>query len=207
MRRSDKSHGLNVYADVFGIGDTIAVYRGKTMEEKARFTVENVKITGEWTIELTVDKPTDGLACDDLIENLSTNPEVVIKNTRFAKSNGHLRLQTRNRSVVEKCTFTLPFMLTGDTNYWFESSPVNNLTIKNCKFIGKRANIRIIPDFTPTQDAPFYHRGITIANNSFECEAPLYANCAQDIVFSNNRVVGGKEPKFELHDCINVLIH
>ena len=203
-RRSSMSHGLSAYTDVFGVGDEIAVYHGRTMEEKARFTVKDVKITGEWTIELTVDKDTGELDNEDLIENLSTNPEVYFKNTRFAKSNAHLRLQSRGHFAVENCDFTLPILLTGDTNYWFESSPVRDLTIKNCRFIGERATIRIIPEFTPTKAAPFYHSGIKITDNSFDSVSPLYARHAKDIVFKNNRIAGGVKPKLELHDCMNV---
>lgn len=203
-RRSNKSHGLSAYTDVFGDGDKIAVYCGRTMEEKARFTVKAVKITSEWTLELTVDKDAGELESDDLIENLSTNPEVVFKNTRFSKSNTHLRLQTRGKSVIDGCEFTLPLLLTGDTNYWFEASPVNDLTIKGCRFIGERAVIRIIPEFTPTKAAPIYHSDIKITGNSFDSDTPLYANYAKDIVFADNLIAGGGTTKLELHGCQNV---
>lgn len=205
-RRCDRSHGLSAYTGVFGIGDEIAVYRGKTLEEKARFKVEDVKITGEWTVELTVDRDTGELEFDDLIENLSTNPEVVIKNSRFAKSNANLRLQTRGKFLIEGCTFNVWITLTGDTTYWFEASPINDLTIKDCKFIGDRGIIRIVPDFAPTEAAPFYHSGIKIINNCFDSDTPLIANYATDILFENNRITGSKEAKLELNGCQNVQI-
>ena len=141
---------------------------------------------------------------DSLHCSFKLNPEVIFKNTRFAKSNAHLRLQSRGHFAVENCDFTLPILLTGDTNYWFESSPVRDLTIKNCRFIGERATIRIIPEFTPTKAAPFYHSGIKITDNSFDSVSPLYARYAKDIVFKNNRIAGGVKPKLELQDCINV---
>lgn len=202
--RSTLSHGPSAYTGEFGVGDQIAVYNGRTIEEKDRFMVKDVKITGEWIIELTVDKDTCELYNEDLIENLSTNPKVYLKNTRFAKSNAHLRLLSRGNFVVENCDFTLPILLTGDTYYWFESSPVRDLTIKNRRFIGNRATISICPEFTPTKSVPFYHSGIKIMDNGFDCDFPLYAMYAKDIVFKNNQITGGAKPKLEFHDCLNL---
>lgn len=190
-RRSKLSHGLNAYSEVFGVGDEIAVYRGRTMEEKARFTVQEVRITGAWTIELVIDHPAEDLCEEDLIENLSTNPEIFFRNTRFAKSNAHLRLQTRGKAIVEDCYFTLPVLLTGDMNYWFEASPIKDLTIRHCTFAGERATIQIIPEFTATEAAPYYHSGIKILENTFDCHTPLVTRAASDITFLNNRASDG----------------
>lgn len=200
-RRSSSSHSLSARAEVFKKGDVIAVYSGRTLEEKDRFTVRDVRITGDWTLEIDVDKPTSALCEEDTIENLSTNAEVLIKNTRCGKSNTHLRFQTRGKSVIEDCEFELPLMLTGDMNYWFESSPANDLTVRNCKFIGNRAVIKIIPEFTPTEKAPYYHSGINITGNTFDNNRALYARNADNLRFVGNLSSNGAELTAELHDC------
>lgn len=206
-RRSNFSHGLNAYAEVFGEGDVIAVYNGATLEEKCRFTIINAEVTGEWTTKFTVDKFSDFLCEDDLIENITTNPELIIRNSRFSKINSHVRLQTRGKTLLENCEFSLPVMLTGDMNYWFESSPINDLTIKDCRFLGKRGFIRLIPEFTPTDTAPYYHSGIKVENCSFEHNPVLIGNGGKDITFYNCAVLNGDKIETETHGCENIIIN
>lgn len=201
-RRSSASHALSAKTEVFGKGDVIAVYKGRTLEEKERFTVRDVRITGEWSLEIDVDKSADCLCEEDVIENLSTNAEVLIKNTRCAKANTHMRFQTRGKSLIENCELELPLLLTGDMNYWFESSPVNDLTVRNCKFIGERAVINIIPEFTPVEKAAYYHSGINIIDNIFDNSRALYAKNANNLRFSGNCSSKGEKLTTELYDCV-----
>lgn len=205
-RRSELSHGLGAYTEVFGKGDTIAVYHGRTMEEKARFVIQDAHVTGEWTTELTVDGDTDGLCEEDIIENLSTNPALIFRNTRFAKANSHLRLQTRGKALIEHCDFTLPILLTGDMNYWFESSPINDLTVRDCTFRTPRAVIRICPEFTSTDAAPYYHRGVKILNNVFDNPTALVASHADGIRFLGNTSADGQELRIETKGCGDVVV-
>lgn len=203
-RRSQQSHGLNAHSAVFGTGDEIAVYRGRTLEEKARFTVREMRITDDWTVQLTVDRPADMLCKEDIIENLSTNPELLIRGTRFDKSNANLRLQTRGKTVVENCFFTLPILLTGDMNYWFESSPTGDLSVRRCRFSDARATVRAIPEFSVTDNAPYYHHGITVEDCTFKSHVPLYAKACAGIRFLRNRAEDGKPLSVELIGCGDV---
>lgn len=185
-KRSSLSHCLNAYSEVFRKGDTIAVYNGKTLEEKGRCTLTEVNITGRWELTMKTDGLPDDVNEGDLTENLSTNPEIYISRCRFGKANTHLRFQSRGKTVIESCEFSLPVLLTGDMNYWFEASPVNDFTLRNCKFTGERGKIRIIPEFTPTEKAPFYHKNIKILNNTFEEASPLEYSGAENVVFEGN---------------------
>ncbi len=188
-RRSEKSHALNAYSRVFSEGDTVAVYKGKTLEEKERFTLKSAQVSSRWTLTLEADRSTHSINAGDIIENLSTNPEIYIKNCNFSKTNTHLRFQSRGKTVIEDCEFTLPVLLTGDMNYWDESSPVKDFTIKNCRFLSDRAIIRIIPEFTPTEKAPFYHENIKIVNNTFTNPCPLEQRNARNVVFEDNVII------------------
>ncbi len=188
-RRSERSHSLNAYSEVFSVGDMITVYKGKTLEERGRFVIKGMKITDRWTLSLETDSLTDIICEGDIIENLSTNPEIHIRGCNFSKTNTHLRFQSRGKTVIEDCDFTLPVLLTGDMNYWDEASPVNDFTIRNCRFLSERARIRIIPEFTPTQKAPFYHRNITITDNTFMNPEPLEQRNAQNVVFCDNVIL------------------
>lgn len=190
--RSALSHALNAHSRVFSPGDTIIVYKGHTMEEKGRFVLRDVQTVDRWTVRFVTDRPCGAVCADDLIENLSTNPQIFIRNCRFGKANSHLRFQSRGKTVIENCTFSLPVLLTGDTDYWFESSPVQDFTLQNCTFTSQRATVRIVPSFTPTEKAPFYHRNIRILNNRFVNPVPLEQHGADNVVFEGNSTVGEK---------------
>lgn len=204
-RRSDKSCGASAYMDVFQKGDLIAVYSGDTMEEKKKFVLSDKSITGKWTVDLLTDGETDGLCKGDLIENLSTNADIHITDSRFAKSNGNLRFQSRGKIILENSRLEMPVLLTGDTNYWYESSPVRDMTVKNCIFSGQRAEIRIIPEFSATEKAPYYHSGIRISDSRFDSKKAMLANYADDIVFENV-TADGETVKPELNQCGRVII-
>ena len=202
----DLSTCINAHYKMFGEGDEIAVYRGNSMEEKGRYIVKNVTITGDYDIRIEVERPVVGIDMNDTIENLSAQPRVTIRNCRFGKANSHLRLQTRKRIVVENCISSLPILLTGDKNYWYESSPINDLTIRNCSFTGRRGFISAMPEgFDYTLEAPYYHSGIKILDNSFETVTALTAIRTDDIVFRDNVCVKENVPlEMRLKQCGDV---
>ncbi|MBQ7090425.1 MAG: hypothetical protein IJN82_04835 [Clostridia bacterium] len=188
--RSSLSNGLSAFSGAFQAGDEIAVYHGNTLELKQRFLLQGVQIPERWQVELTTDRPADGLCEGDLIENLSTNPQFIFRRCRFGKANTHLRLQSRGSSLIEDCLFELPILLSGDTDYWFEASPIEDLTIRNCRFCGERGRIDICPRFNPTPKAPYYHSGVTVTNCTFDNPAPLKASHAERILFTDCTLKG-----------------
>lgn len=202
-RRTDKSSGLNAYSDVFAVGDKIAIYEGMTLKERKQCTVIDREIIEKWVVKLTLDENLSDVEGMDLIENLSTNADITITNSRFSKANTHLRFQSRGKITIENCDFTLPILLTGDTNYWFEASPVTDIEIKNCNFTGNRAKIHVCPEFMPCDEAPYYHSNISIINNRFDVRTPFKARYAKNIMFKNNKISDGSEPMFELYCCEN----
>lgn len=196
-----ESHCLDANFKVFGIGDEIAVYRGHTMERKAVCRITDIRILDNYNVEFDTDAALPSVEGGDIIENLSAQPELIIQNCRFGKANTHLRIQTRGKSVIENCESSLPVLLTGDLNYWFEASPVNDLTIRNCSFTGSRAQIRLCPECNPTPKAPYYHRGVKITDNTFDCATALNAVCADRLTFRGNTLRGGGKLRVELYKC------
>lgn len=186
-RWSDPSTGMNAHFKMFGDGDRIAVYEGNSMVERGRFTIRKVTLLDDYKVVFELDRETEGICHNDTIENLSAQPELTIRNCRFGKANSNLRLQTRKPSLIENCRFSIPILLTGDKNYWHESGPVNDLTIQNCIFTGKRGKIMSIPEGLDYQaEAPYYHSGVKIRNNSFEASDALTAIRTNDITFQDN---------------------
>ena len=187
--------------DLYRVGDEIAVYRGQTMEEVARYTVRKIERIDDDLARITVDRPVEAHARGDLIESLSANCDVTIENCIFGKANTHLRLQSRGKFVIRNCESELPFLLTGDTTYWFESGPITDLTVENCRFIGECARISIESEVQVSEAAPYYHKNIKILNNVFETAVPLIAREADGIVFKCNQNGNGEPMKLTLINC------
>lgn len=200
--RHPHSHGQNTYYKIFGIGDTIAIYKGRSLELKQTAQITDIKIIDSQYIDFTTDIPIENVQEGDIIENLSTQPEVHIHDCFFGKANTHLRLQTRGKTLIENCSTELPILFTGDTNYWFEASPTTDVTIRNCKFIGKRAQINSCPEYCPTKQAPYYHSGIKVENNTFDTRDALIIRQTKDIVFRNNKHSDGSDKLYaHLESC------
>lgn len=201
LLRHPMSHCVNAYFKLIGNGDRISIHKGQTMAVRGDFTVCDVKVLDECHIEVIADREIDCLI-GDLIENISTQPEVEIIGSTFAKANSNLRIQTRGKTTVENCDISLPLLLTGDTNYWYESSPVNDLTINRCRFSGARGFIRACPEFVSCEEAPWYHENIRIYGNIFERPIAFQASRTNRIVFENNRCRDNNvEPYILLQDC------
>ena len=98
--RHQRSHCLNTHFTLFGIGDKIAVYKGQSLELKQTATITDIKQIDSQYMCFTTDIPLENVEKGDLIENLSTQPEVHIHNCFFGKSNTHLRIQTRGKTSI-----------------------------------------------------------------------------------------------------------
>lgn len=206
-----KSEGNKLYAEckgsvckdytLFGNGDVIRVYHGSTLEACGEYTIESMRRVSATEWEFCVNKPVEKHGVGDVIENLSTQPKVLIENCVFGKANTHLRFQSRGGITVRNCQTELPFLLTGDMNYWYESSPVENMKIENVNFVGYRANILCAPDFIPTPKQPYYHGNLCVMNCTFESETPITAHHIRHIDFNNNTNSNGKEMKLSLAAC------
>ena len=188
-------------ADLYRAGDEIAVYRGKTMEEAARYVIERIEAVDGTVMKFILDRPAEGHQEGDLIESLTANCDVVLEDCVFGKANSHLRLQSRGKFLIQNCETELPFLLSGDTNFWFESGPITDLTVENCRFVGDRARIQIDGAIETTEAEPYYHRNLKILNNSFDAEIPLKGARADGIVFKGNRNARGLSMTMSLTNC------
>lgn len=170
----------------FDTGDEICIYEGTTLQGGKTYVIRDICNLSPGTKSFTLDRPVESHHKGDIIENLSAYPNVCMDNCSFGKANTHGRFQSRGRIVVRNCKTELPFLLTGDMNSWFESGPVMNMTVEDTTFLTERATIQCTPDFTATEQAPFYHGDLTITRCSFESEQPLRAVRSRSIGFFQN---------------------
>ena len=179
-------------------GDTVFIYRGKTLEKVTELKITDIKIDEENKLQyFTVEGETSGILCGDTVENMSAQPEIYIRNCTFGEFRGTMRLQSRNKTVVEDCVFAnkgTALFLTGDTTYWYESGPVNDMTIRRCVFknSGRSPRIDVMGEVEFTENEKYYHKNITVDDCVFEdCTNIAILRHADNIVFRNNRYIEG----------------
>ena len=197
--------GVNAYYKMFDKGDRLENYRGNTMAPKQTLTVERVDVTGDFTADLTCVGDLSALCEGDTIENRSAQADLHIKNCRFGKAATHLRLQTRGRVLIEDSECSLKILLSGDKNYWYEGSPINDLTIRNCRFTGKRGMILAMPSFEVCDESPYYHSGIKILHNTFDATNALNFSHCRGVLFEGNTHSVGLALENNFENCEGVV--
>ena len=95
---------------------------------------------------------------------------------------------------------------TGDTNYWFEASPVEDVLVCENRFVGARGTVSSTPEYESSEAAPYYHSGIRVENNVFDMPRAMYARLTDRIVFRENRCSDPAEiPVLQTADCGEVV--
>ena len=209
LEKIDRNHiilrckipGETTHCTIFDVGDTIRVYRGKTMEPEAEYVIREKRILDDEFIDVTLDRNAGPHEPQALVENLTAQCDITIKRCRFGRANSHLRFQSSGIIRVEDCVISLPVLLTGDASYWFESSGVHDMLISDTDFTTPRAQIRMTPEFMPTEKAPFYHWNVRIQNCRFRTDTPVTANYTDKILFSDNTQTDGKPMTLKLINC------
>lgn len=141
-------------------------------------------------------------------ENVTYAPEVTIRNCTFEKvpTRGIL-CTTRNPVLIEGNTFKNMSMatifLSNDSNDWYESGPIRDMTIRNNEFfiksIGRTAweyapAVYVHPvtkgGSLPSADNPI-HKNITIEGNTFhmDTDTVVKAESVENLTIKNNTVL------------------
>lgn len=141
------------------------------------------------------------------IENTSWSAGLSFRNCVVEKNRARgILFSTRGKVVVEDSTFSnmmAAISISGDTNYWFESGPCRDVTIRNNNFVncttGGKGNavIMVAPIvMRPELAEGYYHQNISITDNRFTAfdSAVLYALSVDGLSFQGNQI----EPDFSL---------
>jgi hypothetical protein len=169
-----QTYGFAPYAP----GDEIAVINHNTLREHAdnpRRKVTAVELQPgdasrkNWLI--TLDGPSPTFQPGDVVDNITWQADVTIRNCRIELASCRGILATsRGKILIEGNTInsTMPgVLIEDDANFWWESSCVRDLTIRNNTFI--HCGIDIAPQ-TIKPDGPV-HENIRIEGNTFIGEA------------------------------------
>ena len=190
---------------IFAAGDRIGIHRGKTTEIEEEYEIIEKTIIDDDFIDLLLERPVASHEVGSLVENLSAQADITMRNCVFRHSNSHLRFQSGGRILIENCEIGLPVLLTGDGAFWFESSGVRDMTIRDTAFTTPKAGIRITPQIFPTEAEPYYHKNITVTHCRFKTDCPVQGCLADNILFQDNVQTDGKEMVLKLTNCGRVV--
>lgn len=195
----------------FDAGDTIGFVDNANLLIYAEAKVEKVMKISERELELQLDRPVPKeLKEKHCVENITKTPELVVRNNRFEHTNTRgLLVTTRKKVLIENNTFYRTGMhailIANDCNFWYESGPVKDVTIRNNKFIECGYNsfpgtypIAIMPETHNFVKDQYVHSNISIVDNEFTLFAPplLFARATENIIFERNKVRGGEQEDF-----------
>jgi Right handed beta helix region len=221
-------HGQTYGFEAFFAGDSVAFLQPASLQIYSGAVVKTVKLIAEREMLLEFSQPLiANLKLGDCLENITCTPAFTLRNCRFESTNTRgLLVTTRRKVLIEGNTFFRTGMhaiLIGDDALsWYESGPVEDVTIRNNTF--EECGYNIAPDNYMIAIAPenhllvaghYVHRNIRIENNVFKVyDAPLVKVRSTDgFVFSNNTINqstlmnrSGNNTSLQLTACSNALI-
>lgn len=200
--------------EAFTAGDEIEFVSHTTLRAYAANVVKQVEPRNDKDIILTLenDAPAN-IAPNDVIENVTWTPEVVVRGcTVSVDSCRGFLLATRRPIVIENNTFTKTSMsailIADDANFWFESGPVRDVAIHNNRFI-KCAEpvIRIAPENLTARPNEPVHENIKIIGNDFDLlgGSAIAAKSVKGLTITDNRF-STKTLPVQTEVCTEVLI-
>lgn len=213
-----RSAGLSIDLKLFNVGDTVEINRGNTVEAVTKLVIKDIETDRQNKMYyFTVEGDTSDILAEDTVENMSAQPEVYISDCVFGTFRGTMRLQSRSKTVLDNCVFhdrNLALLFTGDKTYWFESGPVNDLTIRNCTFhhveYGQRFRFDTEVQFTEKEN--YYHKNILVENCTFHGVGELAGiSHVDNFIMRNNHydgecyIVAKDCGKLETDDSVKVV--
>lgn len=214
--------------EAFFAGDSTALLDAASLRIYAFPVVKSAKLVSEREMELEFTKPLPAeLKTGDAIENTTWTPALTVRNCRFEGTNTRgLLVTTRRKVLIEHNVFYRTGMhailIANDANGWYESGPVEDVTIRRNEFIecghnGGRSNqtIAIEPEIKKAAPGYYVHRNIRITDNTFlQYDYPvLFARSTDGLTFTGNRIqktqlfpIGQPRPNIVLENCRNVKV-
>lgn len=202
-------------------GDRLRLLKRDTLVGYAECTVTAITRHNADYYVLTLDKPVaDILQPNSSVENLTARPDVIFRNNTVRNNRARGILMTAGgRVMIENNLFErssmMGLLVEGDNDFWYESGGIEDLTIRNNKFVGHSSSAPLIKIAPARPDKnlarPIYHRNIRILDNIIEAAAPLvlFASQVGGLEFSGNTVRlpanPENQPAFVLNACEDVV--
>lgn len=186
-------------ADTFGNGDLVALISKKQLERYAEIKIKTaIRLNADYLVTTFDHKLGTKVKVGDLIENLTWNADAHIHHciARCNRARGFL-LQGKGTMLIENNTLSpggCGVNIAGDASFWYESGPVENVTIQDNLFENcnsgpwNRAAIDITPEIDIDENDTVYHHSISIKGNLFRGfeNALVYARSTGNLTITEN---------------------
>jgi hypothetical protein len=215
--------------EAFFAGDSIAFINSQTLMPLGYAKLKSARLINKRDMELEVEGALPKNAqIGNCIENLTWTPEVVIRNSRFERTTTRgLLITTRRKVLIENNTFyhtgMHAILIADDATSWYESGPMQDVTIRKNTFIECGYNqapngyvIAIAPENHQMIPGKMVHRNIRIVDNVFQVDdyPILTARSTENLIFTGNKIirtdsispVRKQRPSFYLNGCTKVKI-
>ena len=210
-------------------GERIAIVDRTSLRRYDTLTVRDVRKVNDYYFELTFTEDITGrILCPSVAENLSCQPDLIMKGCEVRQNRARgILVSTAGKALVEgnrfvRCTYA-GIQTAGDANYWFESGPVTDFTIRNNLFedqglaVGNAPVIAINPEVGARSDSTWcYHNNITFENNTVNAFSRIIVDARSigNFVFRGNTVnrdpsyprASAEGPAFRFTDCHGVTL-
>lgn len=221
-------HGQSYGFMAFHEGDTIGFVHPATLQVFNEGRIKNASLVSEREMLVELDKPiSKDVQVGTFLENITATPAVTIRNSRFERTNTRgILVTTRRKVIIENNTFIgvgmHAILIENDALGWFESGPVQDVTIKNnvfenCGYNSYPGNyvIQVSPQNSEFLPNYWVHKNIKIENNLFNVyDYPILSvKSTNGLLFRNNKIVktnfmqsGEKRAEIRLIGAKNVTV-
>lgn len=182
--------------------DTLQIVQNRSLLPKSKAQLKSVQVINDQYAKYTFTKAiTDKIAAGDGLENIEWYPEFEFKNNIVQNNRARsILISSPKKVLVEGNTFSSQMtgiLFEGDMDSWFESGAVNDVTIRNNKFLdgaygggAPHVTIWINPQQKEINPKKAYERNIIIENNIFKTfgDGLLRAHSVENLQFINNTI-------------------
>ncbi|MEP0366986.1 MAG: right-handed parallel beta-helix repeat-containing protein [Cyclobacteriaceae bacterium] len=190
---------------IFGkVGETVRIVDKETLQPKTgELILKSVDRLNEKVVILTFNQSIKNIAKQgDGVENLTWSPTVLLENNKVRnnRARGFL-IATAGKVEVKNNYFSTQkagIRLTSDMRLWNESGALSDVliegnTFEDCVFGGggEQSVILIDPEISSPENEKFFHRNITIRNNTFKTfdSAVIFARSVDGLNIIANKVI------------------
>lgn len=224
-----RGHSQQQGFDFAQAGEKIALVDRTSLRRYDTLTVKSVRNVNDNYFELSFEEEVTGLLLyPSVAENLSCQPDLVMRGCEVRRNRARgILVSTAGKVLVEnnrfiQCTYA-GIQTAGDANYWFESGPVADLTIRNNVFedqglaVGDAPVLAINPEVGESLDTAWcYHNNIIFEDNIINAFSRIIVDARSigNFVFRRNTInpdmsypqASGEGAAFRFNSCRGVTI-
>ncbi|MBJ2173600.1 right-handed parallel beta-helix repeat-containing protein [Aureibaculum sp. A20] len=221
-------HDQQLGFEFAGVDDEIWFIKSPNPQRAEENKVSSVKVINDVYTELTFkNELSSDLKPGDILENKTWNPTFTMRgNTIRDHRARNIIIKTPKKIIIEDndlSSMMSSIMLRGETFYWYESGNVEDVVIRNNRFVhcayggAEHAILKVSPRLGKTfDDSMLYDRNILFENNTIETfdNRIIWADRVDGLIIKNNTIkqTTTEQPQypdafmFDLINCNNIEI-